>query len=86
MPAGHQVRRDDRRSGQMAVKGRVKCDQEMLNAMVKEDGPLAGGALPAVVAATEAGKRKLHEVVTKESVATAKKKPRAAAQERTCEA
>ncbi|CAJ1432246.1 unnamed protein product, partial [Effrenium voratum] len=78
MPAGHQVRRDDRRSEQMAVKGRVKCDQEMLNAMVKEDGPLAGGALPAVVAATEAGKRKLHEVVTKESVAAAKKKPRAA--------
>ena len=54
------VRRDDKTSELLSVTAAKKIDQEMLNALTGEDGPLQAGALPAVKTASQQGAIALH--------------------------
>ncbi|CAJ1329636.1 unnamed protein product, partial [Effrenium voratum] len=74
MASGHQVRREDETGEAARLKGAVKCDGDMLNALTQEGSALAKGAMPAVHAATETGKKKLLEGMADAAVKVAKTK------------
>lgn len=60
MPKGRMVRRDDKTSELLSITASKKVDQEMLNALTGDDGPLQSGALPAVKTASQQGAIALH--------------------------
>ena len=58
MPRGKIVRQDDRTSEKATLEAKTKVDEAGLAALTGDGGCFQPGALPSVVAATEAGAQK----------------------------
>lgn len=72
MPQGRLLREDHSVSETMSGKAKID-DKQAFNALTGADGPLAAGSLPEIKAATEAGQKKLFQIMDDEGKAVTKK-------------
>ena len=59
MPKGKKVRQDDKSRESQSLVANTKVDKAMLEALTSEEGAFRPGQMPATLAATEAGQKKL---------------------------
>ena len=73
MPQGRKLREDETVSEEISAKAKMDADKQVFEAMTGEDGILAPGALPQMKAASEAGQKKLFQLMDDEKRAVVKK-------------
>ena len=72
MPKGRLLRAEDSFTESMSGKAKLD-DKQAFDALTGADGPLASGSLPEIKAATEAGQKKLYQIMDEEGKAVTKK-------------